>query len=445
MEMKSLYKVPVTEKSADINFESNGDKSFNVVANGTSLTVAPVTFKKVCTLPKDIVPARFYQVEGKRYCLDILGNLWQDIDGVYTRFVNATFTSEPHITPVIYQGEKRILIFSKEKGVLKGLGEEEVTIPYGKAFTIFKGMLFVAEGSVLRFSAPFNFTDFTIDLTLGGFIEVDNALGEIMGIAQGNDGLTLLCKHGAVYLEVKGERVEYTLKNLQTDYIDVKDNTVAQVNGGLCFISGNKICYLKKGKIAEHNLPTYLGEILDFGACNLNGERIHFGAGGENRTYFVYVTTTLGNFILCFSTDKKECYLLNAKRGMSAVGGLFGANVERKDSQGANETQTEYTVYRAVIGGSKNALANEEDDYKGYYLSNPINFNNSLYKRVSKINLSATSQGQLTVYAEEGKKTFSIKKGENFFRANLRSRAFTFEVNLNENRGGINLNVTYAL
>ena len=40
---------------------------------------------------------------------------------------------------------------------------------------------------------------------------------------------------------------------------------------------------------------------------------------------------------------------------------------------------------------------------------------------------------------------FSIKKGENFFRANLRSRAFTFEVNLNENRGGINLNVTYAL
>lgn len=435
MDMKSLYQVPVTEKRADINFENDGYISLNVVANGTSLTVAPLAFTKISTLPNELVPARFYQVEGKRYCYDVLGNIWQEVEGVYTRFVNATFTSEPHIAPVIYQGEKRILIFSKEKAVLKGLGEEEVSLPYGKAFAIFKGMLFVAEGNALRFSAPFNFTDFTIDLTLGGFIEVDNSLGEIMGILQGNDGLTLLCKHGVAYLEVKGERVDYTLKTLSTDYIDVIDNTVAQVNGGLCFISQGKICYLKKGKIKEYNVPSCLGKITCFGSCSQSEKSLYFGAGGVNRTYLVYVTTEKGGAILCFSTDKKECYLVNAMEGMSASGGLFGNK---------GDGQTEYKVYRALIEEGEKGLTIKSGD-KGYYLSKPVNFGNSLYKRVSKLDLVSSSQGQITVYAEEGKKTFAIKKGENFFHTNLRSRAFTFEVDLVENRGEINLKVTYVL
>lgn len=224
------YKPRVFER----NFEDTVKSSLKIGFSKTQMSVSVLT------------PVKIYDVCGDVYvyCTNTL--LYKIVNGlpVSTGFISIV---PPLVAPVIKNGADTALFISD---VAAKVGTESVTgVPYGTSCAYFAGRLFVSSGDKIKFSEEFDFTDFTVGLDFGGFIQVDKADGEILYLYGDGKTLSVVCEHAVYKVAPYGEEYEFKLEKVLSFALDVRKGTVFGTGDRVCFISGDGLCVLTGGKI----------------------------------------------------------------------------------------------------------------------------------------------------------------------------------------------------
>lgn len=263
-------------------------------------------FKKTRISVSGYPPVKFYDVDGELYVYCSGGTLYKTENNA---LVSTGFTSTvpPLVAPVIRNGVKTALFISDVSAMV---GNETVSgVPYGTSCAFFAGRLFISDGDKIKFSEEFDFTDFTVGLDFGGFIQVDKADGEILYLYGDGEKLSVVCEHAAYTVTPYGEEYEFKIDKVQSFALDVKKGTVFGTGNRVCFISGDGFCIFVGGKIKR------VGEALSSVAVSSFN-----AAGGKNGLYVLPFTSANVAYVYVYDTVK-ECETLQALTGYVAYNG----------------------------------------------------------------------------------------------------------------------------
>lgn len=398
MHYEQLEKVPVKLKSYTVDFLKNGDYCINAMPDKESIKPAFAYTDTGYRFSDANYPVKFYCVDGKIFYRSSAGKIFKRGADAFEQFCSVRFTTEPNIVPVIYQGRKQYLIFSSNKAVVCDLTETVVSVPYSKVYEVYNGMLFVAIDNVVRFSAPFDFTDFTMDLNLGGYMEVDGKLGNVKGLVNCEDYLLMVCEHGLAKFVCEGERVSYDYKVLTTPYLDVRDGSVKKAGDGVYFISENRLYEYKNGKL------TVVDDICKNRAITFTDRAVEC-----NGNYIIPVTIAdrYGVFVYVYRNKDGKSFFADGVAALSDSGGLFLDRVTGKLSK---------------FDSDNSSLKNAE------YRSLPLDMGSDEEKRVTKIEVKTKGTCAAVLYGDFGEYACNFNDGYNFIRTNLVSKNFTIKI-----------------
>ena len=249
-------------------------------------------FKKTQISVSGVTPVKFYDVDGDTYVYCLNGTLYKITNDA---LISTGFTSAvpPIVAPVIKNGVKTVLFISD---VAAKVGAESVTgVPYGTSCAYFAGRLFISSGDKIKFSEEFDFTDFTVGLDFGGFIQADKADGEILYLYGDGKTLSVVCEHAAYTVTPYGEEYEFKLEKVPTFALDVKKGTVFGTGDRVCFISGDGLCVFSGGKIKR------TGEAISSVAVSSFGT-----AGGKGGLYVLPFTSGDAAYLYVYDTVKER-------------------------------------------------------------------------------------------------------------------------------------------
>lgn len=308
----------------------------------------------------------------------------------YVGACDETFENAPDIIGITVTGDKRFLITDGIKSAITGkVGALSVPVK-GDCFAVFAGMLFAASGRVIRFSAPFDFANFSVDLNLGGYFETEIRDGDVRYMAEQNGKLCVVCRHSIIYLTVFGDRTDYLAERLQTGYLDVKKDSVVKI--------GEKIFFITNGKLGElgSSLKTY--DVLYADAVKNAGKAQTFGG------YYILPFTSDGKFKTLYCDTDGDGFSAYAAEGggMISDGGTF---YDSQKNAFYTFTENSETVEADAVGGD---------------------FGTCALKAVINISLCCDGDGYITATGDFGERVFSLKKGCNVIGCNLTSKRFSF-------------------
>ena len=223
--------------------------------NESVKTEAKVAFTRTAINASGITPVKSYFVNGAEYvyCSD---NALRVKDGNGFTATNFTSSVIPLVLPVIENGEKTVMFVNNQTAKI---GTETVSgVPFGKSGDLFCGRLFIADGNKLKYSEEFDFTDFSVGLNVGGFVETDSEAGDILFIFNDGKKLYAVCKRAVFAIETFGKPYEFKMEKIVSG-LDVLENSAVYVGDEAGFISG-KYFYTFNGK----KLTRKSGVLLDF-------------------------------------------------------------------------------------------------------------------------------------------------------------------------------------
>lgn len=292
--MNGFDKVSYKPRVFERDFGDTVKSSFAAGFNKTQISVSGVT------------PVKFYDVDGDLYVYCTNHVLYKITNNapVSTGF---TSTVPPLVAPVINNGVKTVMFISD---VSAKVGNESVSgVPYGTSCAYFAGRLFIADGDKIKFSEEFDFTDFTVGLSFGGFIQVDKADGEILYLYGEGEKLSVVCEHAAYTVTPYGEEYDFKLEKVPSFALDVKKGTVFGTGNRVCFISGDGFCVLAGGKIKRAGEALSSVAVSSFNA-----------AGGKSGLYVLPFTSGNAAYLYVYDTVK-ERESLQALTGYTAFNG----------------------------------------------------------------------------------------------------------------------------
>ena len=332
-----------------------------------SIETPDVGFTKTAINVAGITPVKFYNACGDVYAYCADKTLKKFVNGSP---INTGFTSDvvPLVSPIIYNGES-VPIFIGDVAASAG-GETISGVPYGNDCAFFAGRLFIADGKSVKFSEEFDFTDFTVGLPFGGFINVDKDSGNVLRFAPDGGKLYVICEKAVCVLTPYGNQYDFTLEKLSTFAINVAENSVFSVGNRTCFISGNALCVLCGGKVKKA------------GSEDLSGYTVKT-VGGADGIYVLSLLSDGKNYVYAYDTVSGKDVLMTAD-GFTVYGGY------------AVKTEDDY-VYRV---GVKTATETVMTEYSGEY-----DFGTCRKKAVSRVEAHIRGNATITV------------KGDGFFRA----------------------------
>ncbi|MBR0189688.1 MAG: hypothetical protein IJQ23_04825 [Clostridia bacterium] len=263
-------------------------------------------FKKTRIRVVGAIPVKFYDVDGDLYVYCSNGTLYKITNNA---LVSTGFTSAvpPLVAPIIKDGVKTVLFISD---VTAKVGNESVSgVPYGTSCAYFAGRLFIADGDKIKFSEEFDFTDFTVGLSFGGFIQVDKADGEILYLYGDGKTLSVVCEHAAYTVTPYGEEYDFKLEKISSFALDVKKDTVFGTGDRVCFISGDGLCVFTGGKIKRAGEAISSVTVSSFKS-----------AGGKGGLYVLPFTSGNAAYLYVYDTVK-ERETLQAVTGYTAFNG----------------------------------------------------------------------------------------------------------------------------
>ena len=205
-------------------------------------------FTAACALPADKTVIKHYSVRGKilLYCSD--GKMYSFTDGECVAATDKVFTSPPDVIAITAEGSEKLLFVTPDVSVTEGSDETERGVPHGDCYAVVNGMLFSAKGRVIRFSAPFDFTEFSTDLNLGGYFETDRESGDVLYMCERQGKLVAVCRHAILSLGITGERTDYTARKINDGYLDVLAGSAVK--------TGEKVYFISDGRLAESGTST---------------------------------------------------------------------------------------------------------------------------------------------------------------------------------------------
>ena len=263
-------------------------------------------FKKTQVNVSGITPVKFYDVNGDTYVYCNDNALKKIVDNAP---VSTGFTSSvvPLVAPVIKSGVKTVMFISNSAAEI---GNDSISgVPYGNACVFMAGRLFIADGDKIKFSGEFDFTDFTVGLNFGGFLQVGKEDGDVLYLSDDCGKLCVLCEHAAYIVTPYGEEYEFKMEKVSSFALDVKKNTVINAGNRICFISGDGLCTFVGGKIKR------AGETI--GSIVVSS----FGIAGENNGLYVLPLTSGSRAYVYVYDTVAEREILQALTGYTVYGG----------------------------------------------------------------------------------------------------------------------------
>lgn len=259
-----------------------------------------------------ITPLKFYRAGGDLYAYCSDKTLKKAANGGFT---NTGFTSNvvPLVVSVIHNGAKKPL-FIGDTAVIDG--QTISGVPYGADCEFFGGRLFIADGNTVRFSEEFDFTDFTVGLSFGGFIKVGEESGNVLRFAADGGKLYVICERAVYALTPYGNQYDFTMEKVSAFALDVAANSVFTVGNRTCFVSGNAFCVLCGGKVKKA------------GKEDLSGFNFK-PAGGQGGVYVLPLVSGGNEYVYAYDTvSEKEIF--TAADGFSVSGGYAVKSADNK-------------------------------------------------------------------------------------------------------------------
>ena len=242
-------------------------------------------FKNTGISAAGITPVKFYRAGGDVYAYCSDKTLKKAVNGA---FVSTGFTSNvvPLVVSVLYNGTDAPLFIGETAQV----GGQTVSVPYGADCAVLGGRLFIADGNTVKFSEEFDFTDFTVGLTMGGFIKVGEDSGNVLHFSADDGKLYVICEKAIYTLTPYGEGYDFAMEKVSAFALDVAANSVCTVGNRTCFISGNAFCVLCGGKVKKTGKQDFSGfTVQSAGAC----DGIYILSLLSGGTEYVYVYDTV--------------------------------------------------------------------------------------------------------------------------------------------------------
>lgn len=209
-------------------------------------TVNQLTFTRTTIATVSTSPVKFYHCNGETYGYSTDKKIRKIVGNDY---VVQDFTSNvvPLILPVIVNGEKKVMFVSDETAKIDN--QTVSGVPYGSSGIFCAGRIFIADGNKLKYSAEFDFVNFSVGLDFGGFIELDKDAGEILYLSKNGDDLYVIAEHAIFSFSPYGKPYEFKLERIPTFGLSIWKNSVFGENGVVGFLNGKDFCMLSSGKV----------------------------------------------------------------------------------------------------------------------------------------------------------------------------------------------------
>lgn len=227
------------------------------------------------------LPVKFYHCNGDTYGYNTDKTLRKIVSGDY---VSQGFTSNvvPLVLPVIINGEKNVIFISDQTAMI---GNQTITgVPYGIAGTFCAGRLFIADGNKLKYSEDFNFVNFSVGLSFGGFVEIEQNAGDILYLANNGDDLYIIAEHAIYSFSPYGKPYEFKMEKVPTMELSIVKNSVFGEGNNILFLNKTDLCMFSGGKLKYIN-----NTFLSLGNFTVSI------AGGSNGLYVVPFYEQVGN------------------------------------------------------------------------------------------------------------------------------------------------------
>ncbi|MBQ6979863.1 MAG: hypothetical protein IJQ07_04395 [Clostridia bacterium] len=327
-------------------------------------TVNQLTLTRTSIATAGTSPVKFYHCNGDTYGYSTDKKIRKIVGSEYV-FQNFTSNVVPLILPVIVNGEKKVMFVSDETAKID---EETVSgVPYGSSGVFFAGRLFIADGNKLKYSAEFDFVNFSVGLDIGGFIELDKDAGEILYLSKNGDDLYVIAEHAIFSLSPYGKPYEFKLERIPTFGLSIVKNSVFGENGVIGFLNGKDFCMLSYGKVK------FVSNTMNAAGTFTMGV-----ADGYNGLYVLPFTVNRVNYVFAYDFGlKKE--VVEQLTGCSVSGEYVAKN-------------TDIRFYRTSISTATVAVS---ATYNGEY-----DFGSCAKKSVCKIEAHITGSAEIVVSGE---------------------------------------------
>lgn len=374
-------------KVSKINGLSNTVKTFslNISSKSSENTVSK---SQALSLEEGVSVLKTYAVNGDLYLYLSDNKVYKLESGTLTSVSDTEFSNTPELVLIYKEGIEKLLIYEGENSVIVGTTEQEVALSDGDCCSLF-GMTVIAKNNTVKFSAPFDGTDFSTGINEGGYITLPSDSGDIIKVLSSGDKVVAVCKYAVYQLDFKGEKTDYSLTKLITPFIEVKENSVVKIGEIIYFVSNNKVYSIKEKTVSFFELKNNLtNTVINSSGC-FDG-------------YFAMCYEVSGvKYLLAVDTELKSETLLT---GLSCISNRLGYAVNESENK-----LYKLTLNCFVDGGSISS-----------------NLNCNLKKTVLSLSGKVVGSATLVISGEFGSKSFNIKDGTFFRNCKLASTDFSF-------------------
>ncbi len=335
-------------------------------------------------------PLKIYCAKDKTVYYLADKKLYYKKDGIITTLCPMTFNSPPDVFPLTFRGEPAIAVKYGGLGFILGSDYAFTSFPDGEGHIVHNGVLCSYQGDRVNFGGEYDYAGYTVSVRQSGFLGVEN-IGNIIALTRDENQLVAFCQNGVCYMDLKGERENYTVNYSSQVISGVDGCTVKTIASSHYFIMNGSLYELNKTvkKIktpldGTSYLVTNPAFIMDGKYClpvYKNGEYI-----------FVYDTVT------------GDSAFVNAKDKVFCDGGRFADKVTLDAGViiKSNGGEYEWTSLATDLG-------DEED------------------KTLYKISVKTLGEVKVKVSSEQGEREFSAR-GAKTVRLTLRGKQFKFKL-----------------
>ncbi len=300
-----------------------------------------------------------FERDGEVYLLDTDGFLYKRRpDGTGFRMVSMTqFGLTIKFLPIVKDGEKAVIVVTPDTAeVARNASGTEISVPYG-ILRFYAGRIFSASGKTVFYSGLYDFTSFDPNIGGGGFIELEEDDGDIVGIEELSGKLYIFCKNSLFSLTAFGEPTDFKLEKLSFPRLTPDENSVLKVDSNVYFLSGN---ILKKfdGKTVKTASLSLVGKTLTGEAESFSGMYVRTITGEDGNYSFVYEDATGEEAFVKIPTNAECNGAITPQRASGKILRLTGetVGVDLYSVEGADfGTSAIKTVLAADVGATGTA------------------------------------------------------------------------------------------
>ncbi len=215
---------------------------------------------------------KLFEIGEDMYLLGYNGYLYKRENGVFIAVSSTQFGTDLKFLPVTYGGGKATLVVTPSTAEID-YGETflPVSVPYG-ILRFYAGRLFVASGKRLYYGDLFDFTTCGVGSFGGGFVEVEDEDGDIIGIEEKDGKLFMICENAVLSFSAFTSPSEFKMERVCVNF-GARAGSVAKVGDRIYFISEEGLKRFD-GKKTETASGTLADEVMEGDAESYCGKYV---------------------------------------------------------------------------------------------------------------------------------------------------------------------------